>query len=312
LATASGSGYRIRVVSDDPIVTGTDNGADITISASSVCPLPVSVNISDITTTTALVSWTGNASASSYRIRKRPVGTTTWIYSSVTAPVTSKTLSNNIPATNYEVQLQTYCNVAKTDSSGYTASVNFTSASACTGTSSVSTTGTTASAATLNWTYTSAPSKWTIKYRVSATSTWTTVNISGSLTSYVLNSLTASTNYDWKIRAKCGSEHSDFSAVQHFTTSSSRLAEVMSENSFSIYPNPAKEEISLQLAVGSTYPVSIRVYDLNGKEMATWLNDQMTEGMHTLSFNVASFAKGIYFVRMISGNGIQNQKLIVQ
>lgn len=36
-STSSGSGYRIRVVSSDPVLTGTDNGSDLTITQSGPC-----------------------------------------------------------------------------------------------------------------------------------------------------------------------------------------------------------------------------------------------------------------------------------
>jgi len=91
------------------------------------CPLPLSVYISDISATKATVHWTGNSCAYSYRVRKRPVGSFNWIKSSVNAPDTLKKIVNNIPDTTYEVQVQTYCDSLKTDSSGYTASVYFNS-----------------------------------------------------------------------------------------------------------------------------------------------------------------------------------------
>jgi hypothetical protein len=56
----------------------------------------------------------------------------------------------------------------------------------------------------------------------------------------------------------------------------------------------------------------MKVYDLNGKERATWFNGQLDEGNHILSFDVSSFAKGIYFVRMIAIDGMRHEKLIVQ
>ncbi|HEY2722451.1 MAG TPA: kelch repeat-containing protein, partial [Chitinophagaceae bacterium] len=96
-----------------------------TESGCNPCPLPLNVYVSNITTTNATVYWTGNTCAFSYRIRKRPVGTTTWIYSHVDAPDTSHKFTGDVPGTQYEVQVQTYCDSLKTDSSGYTASVYF-------------------------------------------------------------------------------------------------------------------------------------------------------------------------------------------
>lgn len=97
------------------------------LSAGSQCAMPLYLYITDISSTTAILHWTSSSNAYSYRIRKRPVGTSTWSYVSATAPVNFKKLTNNISNTLYEVQAQTYCNPAKTDSSGYSASVYFTS-----------------------------------------------------------------------------------------------------------------------------------------------------------------------------------------
>ncbi len=97
------------------------------LSAGSPCQAPIFLYLTDITAATAVVHWTGADNAFSYRIRKRQVGTATWTYSAVTAPLNFKKLTNNLSNTMYEVQVQTYCNAAKTDSSGYSSSVYFTS-----------------------------------------------------------------------------------------------------------------------------------------------------------------------------------------
>lgn len=281
-------------------------------TSDSECPKPKSIAVTDISDTKATVSWMGSNEAYSYRIRKRPVGTTDWIYSSVTAPDTSKKLINNLPTTEYEIQVQAFCNPEKTDSSDYSASVIFITSGGCTGTDTQSTVDITSTSAKLSWSYTFTPDKWKIKYRPSSTTDWTTVKTGGTNTSYILTGLMPSTIYDWQIRAKCDGENSNWSTTQNFKTAPYKIAEVISEVSFSIYPNPAREEISILFTIGKACFVSMKVYDLNGKEMSTWFNGQMVEGEQVLSFDLSSFAKGIYFVRMISENGIQNQKLIVQ
>ncbi|MBK9731063.1 MAG: T9SS type A sorting domain-containing protein [Chitinophagaceae bacterium] len=96
-------------------------------TGSGQCPLPLFLYLTDITAGSAILHWSENANAFSFRIRKRPVGTSDWIYVSVAASVTYKKLTNNVSNTLYEVQLQKYCNAAKTDSSGYTSSVYFSS-----------------------------------------------------------------------------------------------------------------------------------------------------------------------------------------
>ncbi|MDD4214785.1 MAG: HYR domain-containing protein, partial [Bacteroidales bacterium] len=47
LGTTEGTAYRIRVVSSDPVVTGTDNGSDITINTIPVITCPADVSVSN-------------------------------------------------------------------------------------------------------------------------------------------------------------------------------------------------------------------------------------------------------------------------
>ncbi|MEO6166761.1 MAG: T9SS type A sorting domain-containing protein, partial [Chitinophagales bacterium] len=112
--------------------------------------------------------------------------------------------------------------------------------------------------------------------------------------------------------AKCGSENSEWSATQHFTTSAARLADVNAAINLSIYPNPAKDQATIQFTLIQSSPVSINVYDISGRAVKTLRNEDLKPETYSMNFNTTDFAKGIYFVRMISGNGIQNQKLIIQ
>jgi hypothetical protein len=77
------------------------------------------------------------------------------------------------------------------------------------------------------------------------------------------------------------------------------------------YPNPfnPKTVISYQLPVASI--VNLRVYDLLGHEIATLVNGVAEAGYHTVTFNAAELASGIYFYRIVAGNFAQTRKLII-
>ncbi|MEO6166155.1 MAG: fibronectin type III domain-containing protein, partial [Chitinophagales bacterium] len=278
----------------------------------SSCPLPQTVFISNITATTADVNWTGNSCAASYRIRKRPVGTSTWIYSSVTAPTTSKTLQNNLEGTTYEVQVQTYCNTEKTDSSGYTSSVNFTSPVICNGVNGAATADVTASSANLNWTYSASPTKWIINYRPLSTSTWTSVTIDGSNSNYLLSGLTSSTSYKWKIRAKCGSIKSSWSAVQNFKTTALKLSDqnTLSEDVL-IYPNPNHGSFSITIKNCADSDVTIDVLNLLG-QVVQHIPKQTINNESSEQINLEPTAAGVYFVKIQQGNETIVKKVVVE
>ncbi len=78
------------------------------------------------------------------------------------------------------------------------------------------------------------------------------------------------------------------------------------------YPNPAKDQTTIYFTTTHSTNVSIKVYDVNGKETKALLNATLAKGDHTLPLNTSSFSKGIYFIKMVTDSGIKNQKLIVQ
>ncbi|MFN0275462.1 MAG: VPS10 domain-containing protein [Chitinophagales bacterium] len=75
-----GTGYRIRVVSSAPALTGLDNGADISIS----CPPPAGLITDEVTETNATISWDAVDCAASYNVYYREVGTSAWMLENTT------------------------------------------------------------------------------------------------------------------------------------------------------------------------------------------------------------------------------------
>jgi hypothetical protein len=57
--------------------------------------------------------------------------------------------------------------------------------------------------------------------------------------------------------------------------------------------------------------VNLKVYDLLGHEIATLVNGVVEAGYHTVTFNAADLASGIYFYRIVAGKFVQTRKLVV-
>jgi hypothetical protein len=95
---------------------------------------------------------------------------------------------------------------------------NFTIAtSICNAPSGIATSATTTSGATLNWTAISGVTGYTIQYRISGTTTWTSTT--STINSKILNGLIAAKNYDFQIQTNCSTiSNSAFSAISNFTT----------------------------------------------------------------------------------------------
>lgn len=79
-----------------------------------------------------------------------------------------------------------------------------------------------------------------------------------------------------------------------------------------IFPNPAEDLTTIQFTLTQSSHVTIKIFDMSGKEMETVLNSDADQGVHSLQFNVHQFAKGMYVIRMITGSVIENEKLLVQ
>ncbi|MBI5214830.1 MAG: T9SS type A sorting domain-containing protein [Ignavibacteriae bacterium] len=57
--------------------------------------------------------------------------------------------------------------------------------------------------------------------------------------------------------------------------------------------------------------LSLKVYDMLGKEVAEVVNEEQTAGLHELSFNGADLACGVYYYRLISGSFVDTKKFLL-
>jgi len=83
-------------------------------------------------------------------------------------------------------------------------------------------------------------------------------------------------------------------------------------NEIKIYPNPAKDQATIHFILAKASHVSLKVFDMSGKEIKVLLNSNLQGGAHSVLLNTSRFSAGIYNVRMITENGIKNVKLVVQ
>jgi hypothetical protein len=77
------------------------------------------------------------------------------------------------------------------------------------------------------------------------------------------------------------------------------------------YPNPFNPTTTIHYSVPKTSFVTIKVYDMLGKEIATLVNQEKSAGNYTVQFNGSNLSSGIYFYRMRSGNFVETKKLLL-
>ena len=77
------------------------------------------------------------------------------------------------------------------------------------------------------------------------------------------------------------------------------------------YPNPFNPVTTLEFGLPVDGNVSIDVYNLQGRVIATLANGHMGAGYHSVIWNADAHASGVYFVKMMAGGHINTQKLML-
>jgi len=78
---------------------------------------------------------------------------------------------------------------------------------------------------------------------------------------------------------------------------------------FQNYPNPFNPSTVINYALPEASDVTIRIYDVMGRRIATLLNEKQTAGWHNVTWNAGSVASGTYFYRIQAGNFAAVKKL---
>lgn len=68
------------------------------------------------------------------------------------------------------------------------------------------------------------------------------------------------------------------------------------------YPNPFNPTTSIEYIVPSNEFISLKVYDMLGREVATLVNEQKTAGRYNIQFDASDFSSGIYLYRIQTDN----------
>ncbi len=77
------------------------------------------------------------------------------------------------------------------------------------------------------------------------------------------------------------------------------------------YPNPFNPTTVVRYYIPQSGPVSLKVYDILGKEVANLVTGNQLFGMHEVSFNGNNLASGTYVCRLTAGGKIQIIKMLL-
>ncbi len=81
----------------------------------------------------------------------------------------------------------------------------------------------------------------------------------------------------------------------------------------SAFPNPFNSTTEIRYAVPGSSHVSLKVYDVLGREVGVLVDEVRTAGEQRVAFDARGLASGIYFVRMHAGDvGVTRKVLLVR
>lgn len=77
------------------------------------------------------------------------------------------------------------------------------------------------------------------------------------------------------------------------------------------YPNPFNPSTVINFSLPVKSLVTIKVYDVNGKEIAELINKEKQSGAHSIEFNGANLSSGVYYYKLTAGDYSQVRKMIL-
>ena len=77
------------------------------------------------------------------------------------------------------------------------------------------------------------------------------------------------------------------------------------------YPNPFNPVTNIRFSLPIDSEVSVSIYNLQGREVLSLVNGNMDAGYHSIVWDANSYASGVYFVKMVAGEFVNTQKLML-
>ncbi|PQJ11848.1 hypothetical protein CJD36_008625 [Flavipsychrobacter stenotrophus] len=96
---------------------------------------------------------------------------------------------------------------------------------------------------------------------------------------------------------------------RNFTLGITSLSEL--SNSLTLYPNPASNELNIQLTPATGDHVRITMIDLLGREVAV-ITDETAQANIDIHYNTSTLPRGLYLIRMQAGSETVTKKVTLQ
>jgi hypothetical protein len=77
------------------------------------------------------------------------------------------------------------------------------------------------------------------------------------------------------------------------------------------YPNPFNPQTTIEFAVPRPSQVTLKIYDLLGREVATLVDEKLEPGEYKVTFDAGGLASGVYVYRIRAEGFVKSRKLML-
>ncbi|REC48366.1 hypothetical protein DRF62_19875, partial [Chryseobacterium piscium] len=225
-------------------------------------PTPPNVTVTNITSTSALITWSPLAAGAEYELQWREVGTPTWwpaLPSTPQPPANTYLLTGLSSYKTYEVQVRNKC-IGSTTFNPWSTSQVFTTVRVCEipppGLTITQLNPTSAEVVWDAYTGSGATNNYILRYRKVGLPGWTTVNVSNN--TYTITGLLELTKYEMQVANVCTGTPGNFTPEYYFTTPTVVYCPMHSTNFGSefiskVTAKPAGKPEMINITAGSAY-----------------------------------------------------------
>ncbi|MDH7605353.1 MAG: T9SS type A sorting domain-containing protein, partial [Melioribacter sp.] len=77
------------------------------------------------------------------------------------------------------------------------------------------------------------------------------------------------------------------------------------------YPNPFNPKTVISFNLPNTGFVTLKVYDILGKEITTLVDEHKLPGIYEINFDGTNISSGVYFYKLITSSGFITKKMVI-